>query len=72
MAQAHAVHGLRQADRLGRVKGLGFFLKINIAIGASAGAGWPHDQKGCGAFAKALANVGAGGFLTDGVEAEIA
>jgi hypothetical protein len=67
MVQPHPSHGLREAIGFGGVKGLGLFLKINIAVGASAGAGRPHDQEGGCAVVEALANVGAGGFLTNRV-----
>ena len=72
MIQLHPPHGFGQTGWLSGVERLRLFLKVNVAVGAGAGAGWPHDQKRGGAGLKTFADIGAGCFFADCVQAEVA
>ena len=72
MIQPQPPHGLSQTGWFGWIQRLRLFLKVDVAIGTGASAGWSHDQE-CGRSGiKAFANIGTGGFFANCVETEVA
>ena len=71
MLEAQTGHRLPEPFRFGGVEGANALVEIDVAVGAGAGAAGAHDQEGGGAPCEALADVGATGFLADGVQLQI-
>ena len=71
MLEAKPSGGFAQPLGLGRIKAANALIEIDIAVRAGPGTARTHDQKGRCAAGKAFADVGAAGFLANGVEFEI-
>ena len=69
--QAHALHGLGQADRLQRVERLRRAVR-HRAVGAVPGADVAQDHEGGGLVLPALADVGAARLFAHGVQPQLA
>jgi hypothetical protein len=68
VAQAHGVNSPGEIGRFGRIERIGPAVP-DIAKRATPGTDISHDHEGGGTFRKAFAQVGAGGFLADRVQA---
>ena len=71
MLEAQPRRGLPQPVRFGGIEAANALVEVDVAVGAGPGAAGAHDQKSRRAAREALADVGAAGFLANGVELEI-
>jgi hypothetical protein len=71
MSQSQSRHRLTEAPRLGVIKGPDRAVKVDIAIGASPGAAWAHDQERGGATGKTFTDIGATSLLANRVQPQI-
>ena len=69
MLELHLRRGLREAQRLERVRRVLRPAGVDVAVAAGAGAGVAQDLEGRGAPAPALGDVRAAGLLADRVQA---
>jgi hypothetical protein len=71
MAQAQPGHRFPQPLRFTGVKGPHALVKVDVAVWASPGAAWAHDQERGRAAGKTFTDIGTTGLLANRIQLKI-